>query len=303
MPTPIRFSWPLAVAILCWALNFIALKHLYNAHLLSASQLAWFRYLVMYGGLVVLCVANKESLRLPKQDAGKLLWFGFLTMGLYMLLFLEGMRYAGPAEGAITLNTSPIMTLFITAALGQERLKLGSVFGAVLALSGVALVAVPKLGGAHFVGYVLLVVSALVWAYAIAIMRPLLNRYSPLRLMTLSMSGGLPVMLGYWLIRDGGALPTNMNTIGWIAFGHVALLSGILAFLLYYRGVHDVGAAGAALYMYFTPPLTALLEWLITGHVLAPIQFAGLVVVIVGVALAQHYRSPLAVASAPCEPA
>lgn len=293
------------MAILFWALNFIALKHLYNDHQMTASQLAWFRFVVMYIGLAVLCLATGESLRLPKEDAGKLLAFGFLTMGLYMFLFLEGMRYVSPGEGAILLNTSPIMTMLITAGLGQERLRLGSMAGAVLAFFGVALVMVPGIAGheSKTIGYVLLVASALVWAYAISIMRPLLQRYSPLRVMTLSMAGGLPVMLGYWLVRDHGQAPVAMNAAGWLSFSHVALLSGVVAFLLYYRGVHEVGAPGAALYMYFTPPLTALLDWLITGHVLAPIQFGGLFVVIVGVAVAQRFRAAQPIVSAPCEPA
>lgn len=304
MPSRFRFSWPLTLAILFWALNYIALKLAYKQF--TASQLAFLRYLVMYAALALISVLAKESLKFPKKDFWPLMLFGFGSMGAYMFLFLEGMRWAGPAEGAILLNTVPILVLIIAAAMKMEKLRVGSLIGAIVAFSGVVLVTSQgaAAGNEKMLGYGLLETAALVWAGCIVAMKPLLARYSPLRLMTLSMPGGFIPMLAYWLIRDHGVMPfSSIHPLTWLEFGHVAMLSGVAGFLLFYRGVHEVGSGEAALWIYFIPPLTALFQWIFTGTMLTPLQFVGLFVVLAGVATAQRFRTPNSVAVAPAEPA
>ena len=304
MPNRFRFNWPLALTVVFWAFNYVALKLAYKQF--TASQMAFLRYLVMYAALAIICALNKESFRFPKKDFWPLMLFGFASMGAYMFLFLEGMRWSGPAEGAILLNTVPILVLILAAAMKIEKLKVGSLIGAIIAFSGVVLVTSQgaQYGSQKLLGYGLLETAALVWASCIVSMKGLLTRYSPLRLMTISMPGGFLPMLIYWLIRDHGVMPiAKITLMGWLEFGHVAMLSGVAGFLLFYRGVHEVGGGEAALWMYFIPPLTALFQWIFTGTMLTPLQFVGLFVVLAGVATAQRFRASSAVAAAPAEPA
>jgi len=303
VPIRFRLSWPLALTVLFWAFNYIALKLAYKEF--SASQLAFVRYLAMYAALAIICYLSKESFRLAKRDFWPVMTFGFLSMGLYMFLFLEGMRWAGPAEGAILLNSTPILVLILAAAMKTEKLTAGSLVGAIIGFLGVVLVT--SQGAAHgankMLGYGLLLAAALVWAFCIVQMKGLLARYSPLRLMTLSMPGGFVPMFLYWLVRDHGVLPLHVSWLGWLEFGHVAMLSGVAGFLLFYRGVQQVGSGEAALWIYFIPPLTAIFQWLFMHALLTPLQFVGLFVVIAGVATAQHFRGVTTVPVAPAEPA
>ena len=110
-------------------------------------------------------------------------------------------------------------------------------------------------------------------------------------------------MLIYWIMRDRWVLPTHVSWLGWVEFGHVAMLSGVAGFLLFYRGVKEVGSGEAALWIYFIPPLTAVFQWIFNHTLLTPIQFVGLFVVLAGVATAQHFRSSVAIPVAPAEPA
>ncbi len=213
-------------------------------------------------------------------------------MGIYMILFLSGMQQAGAAEGAIILATAPIFTMFIAAAKGMEQLRPVALVGAVLALGGVALIVLTgsELNGTA-TGRILLVCSAAVWAFAAVQMKPLLSEMSPLQVLTLSMPGGLVVLLP-WAI--GPTLSTDFSKIhgeAWLNMGHVALLSGVAAFLGFYRGVQQIGSAGAMLYQYCVPPLAALFAWWTLGQSLVAAQWWGFIVVIFGVATAQYGRS------------
>ncbi len=281
----------LLITVLSWGLNFVAIREIYKQ--LSPPAMALTRFLVMWGGLALVCLWRKESLRYPKEDKWRLLWLGFTSMGIYMVLFLEGMRGSAATEGSILLQTAPIFTALLAAGFSIERFSAIALIGAVIAFTGSGLVIY---GGAAGHGEnklyanVLVVVSALCWAYCVTIMRPLLMKYSPLRVLTLSMLGGLPVMLIYGVVPAFQAHWAQIDLYGWAMFFHFAVISGIGAFLCFYQGVRQVGSSGATLYQYLVPPTTMAFALLISHEKPGLLQVAGLVVVLAGVAFATRAR-------------
>jgi drug/metabolite transporter (DMT)-like permease len=268
----------LLVTVATWGLNFVAIKEAYKE--IAPPALALIRFLVMWLALAAVCLARKESLRYPRGDASRLLLLGFVSMGVYMVLFLEGMKGSAATEGAILLQTSPVFTALLAAAVRQERLRIGSLFGAAIALAGTALIIYgPGHGSNKLLSNLLVVASAITWAYSIVLMRPLLLRHSPLRVLTLSMAGGLPVMAAY------GLMPTMRENWGavspyaWLMFFHFAILSGVVAFLCFYQGVKQVGGPAATLYQFLVPVAALLFAMDIQAYRPTAFQILGLVVV------------------------
>jgi drug/metabolite transporter (DMT)-like permease len=132
--------------------------------------------------------------------------------------------------------------------------------------------------------------SALIWAYAVILMRPLLLKYSPLRVLTLSMAGGLPVMLAYGLMPSLHENWGAVTAYDWLMFSHVAVISGVVAFLCFYQGVRQVGSTGATLYQFLVPAAAMLSSVLIEGYVPRMLQILGLIVVLAGVGYASRAR-------------
>jgi drug/metabolite transporter (DMT)-like permease len=125
--------------------------------------------------------------------------------------------------------------------------------------------------------------SSVVWASSVVVMRPVLSEMSPLRTLTLSMPAALLALVPY---GARAFLETDFATIsvrGWLMFGHVAVLSGVVAFLCFYEGIRQVGASTATLYQFFVPPTTVFFAWMVLGELIQPLQAIGLTVVIVGV--------------------
>jgi drug/metabolite transporter (DMT)-like permease len=286
----IRPNWYLLVAVVSWGLNFVAVKEVYNV--MSPPALALIRFLFMWALLAAICLWRKESLRYPREDAAKLLYLGFVSMGVYMLFFLEGMWGSGATEGAILFQMSPVFTALLAPLFRQERFSVGTIVGAVIALSGTCLIVYnPNHGhGNRLSSNLVVVLAALLWAYSVIVMRPLLVKYSPLRVLTLSMLGGLPVMLAY------GLMPTLHQNWGvvtpyaWLMFLHIALISGVVAFICFYQGVKQIGAIGATLYQFLVPVGAMLFAMGIQGTRPSMYQVAGLVVVLAGVAYASRSR-------------
>lgn len=287
----LRPNWYLVVTVVSWGFNFVALKEAYRE--INPPSLALLRYLVMWASLVLVCLWRKESLRYPREDALKLLYLGFVSMGIYMLLFLEGMHHSGATEGAIILQLSPIFTAILSALFGQERFSPGALGGGLVAFAGTGLILYgPSNGRDNQLVYNLVVVlSALLWAYSVTVMRPLLRKYSPVRTLTLAMPGGLPVMLIYGL---GPALRlhwANVTPYAWTMFLQIAVVSGVVAFLCFYQGVKQVGGSGATLYQFLVPAFAMTFALLIQGAVPNWRQIAGFVIVLAGVGYASRARS------------
>jgi drug/metabolite transporter (DMT)-like permease len=273
----------LTFTVFMWGFNFVAIKILYVE--MSAAALAFSRFLAMWAVLALICLARGESLRYPPEDRWRILGVGFLSMGFYMVLFLEGMRGTTPAEGSIILATTTIFTILLAALAGQERFSGGSLTGSLAAFFGVALViwagaASPVHGslGANLT----VLASSVVWAASVVLMRPLLGRLSALRVLTLSMPGALPLLLAY---GAGPTLATDflaLSPLAWAMFAQITLLSGVGSFLAFYRGLDQIGPSAATTYQFFVPIVAALFGWAILGQALVPLQAVGVGVVLGG---------------------
>lgn len=279
--------------MVCWGFNFVALKLLYRE--MSPSAVALTRFVLMYAVLAGVCFIGGQSLRYPPGTMWRLWLIGALSMGLYIILFMEGMFTAGAAEGAIVLATAPVFTALIAIAFRQEAFSLGAFLGALLALGGVALVVgnAGSQGPNRLWGDFLVLTSAVVWAFSIVLARPLVLRMDPVRALTLSMPGALLVLFPYG-IRD--ALATDWTKLSWVSWGsflHVSILAGALGFIGFYRGLRAVGAAGAMLYQFFVPAIASLFAALILHERLTLAQFVGFAVIVAGVTFALRARKPL----------
>lgn len=257
------------------------------------AAVALLRFALMWAILVVICLVKKESLRIEREDRWRILWLGFVSLGLYMVLFMEGMHGSNPTSGAILLQLSPIFVAIFAALLKVERWSWLAMLGALAAFAGTVLVIFGAGGddrGNTILGNVTVMISAIMWAYSITLMRPLLTRYSPLRLLTLSMPGALPAMAIYGF---RATLETNFSAVnwyGWLMFLHVSVISGVVGFICFYKGIQQVGASAASFYQYLVPPVTIIFALIATGAAPHLLQLVGLVVVLAGVGYASRQR-------------
>jgi drug/metabolite transporter (DMT)-like permease len=272
--------------VLAWGLNFSVIKLAYAE--IAPAAVGLVRYLLMVPLLVLWCRFAGVSLRYARGTQWKVNLAGLLGSGLYMVLFLEGMKTASPAQAAIALAVAPVVTTLLSVAIGQDRFTWRLLAGSVVAFGGVGLVV---LGGASephgsVTGALLVALSAVVWAASILVYRPLLASQPPLGVLTLSFPGALAAMVPYGIGPTLGTDWTSVGAVGWLAMAYLVVVAGTAAFAAYYKGLADVGPARTSMTQYFVPPTAALGAWAILGQRPGWSVWAGLAVVIGGVALA-----------------
>lgn len=281
----------LTVTVVTWGFNFVAIKLAYRD--VAPPAVSIVRFLAMLPLLAALTLLAGDSLRYPKGQVLRYLWAGFLFGGVYMVLFLEGMRQASPAEGSIALATIPIWTTMIAAFRGQETLSPRLVAGVGLGFIGVAVVIA---GGPHglsigSLGTAWVLAAALVWSYSVTLMQPLLVERSPYSVTTLALPGAALALIPYGALATARQDWAAVSLIGWASLSYMVVLAGVLGFATFYLGVRQVGPARSSMVQYFIPFIAAASGWWVLGTPMTWVQGIGFAVVLVAMALVRRPAS------------
>jgi drug/metabolite transporter (DMT)-like permease len=134
-------------------------------------------------------------------------------------------------------------------------------------------------------GDLLTVLAVLCWAGYTVGLRAVPPGVSPLRVTTITTIAGTPglVLAGLpgMIQLDWGAVDLK----AWLALAYAAVLSLVVAYLLWNKSVKEVGGTRTAIYMCVTPLFAAGGAWLLLGERLHPLQSVGAIFIIAGVLL------------------
>lgn len=194
-------------------------------------------------------------------------------------LFTAAFSYGNPTTPLLLQKLQPLVAVIGARLILGERLlpRYWAYFAA--ALAGAYLVSFPdptRVSVAALAPAALAVGAAALWALGTVLGRFLSDRVAFHHLTALRFAIGLPASaLMVWLF---GQDPRTALTVGYLpSLLVLALVPGLIALLLYYRGLQRTPAAAATL-AELTFPLTAIVvNYLAFGALLTPSQLLGVV--------------------------
>lgn len=268
-------------AALIWGGGAVVLRHLAIAEL-PAADLALLRYAGCFPvalAAVVLC----PRVFLPNIPWGRLLVLLLLAGPPYHVLIIWGYAHAGAGTGSLLVTgLLPIMGVALAAVVPKGTPGITSVGGAMLSAAGLAVFA--GCGSSDvtvsLTGFVIFTSAAALWAVLNQLV--LAWRIDPLRL-TVALALWSPLFLPFWLFslpRHGigiavADLLLQLIYHGWL----VAIVATILSFM----AVRQVGAQTAGLLQAMTPIFAALLGLALLGERLTLGQVVGATLTLAGV--------------------
>jgi drug/metabolite transporter (DMT)-like permease len=279
---------------LIWGLNFsvtkIALEQIpplpFTAiRFTAASLLLW----------VVLRLAEGPT-QVPPAGVKRLVLLGLVGNTFYQLAFTVGLSKTTASNSALILSTVPTVVALFAGALGLERITSRMWFGIALGTLGVVLVIATR--GVGFdvktlPGDLLTVLAVLCWAGYTVGLRRVPSGISPLRVTTITTLAGTP---GLVLVGIPGMLRLSWGAVkleAWLALGYAAVLSLVLAYLLWNRSVKAVGGTRTAIYMCITPLFAVAGAWLLLAERPHPLQGVGAMLIVAGVLLTRAEKAEL----------
>ena len=280
-------------AVLIWGINFSVLK----VALQYFSPLAFNAVRFSLATLVMLLALRwqRESFAVSRSDLLPAIGLGLLGHTLYQLVFINGMARTTPANASLLMATAPIFVVIYGRILGIERTNRVVWAGICVSFAGILLLVLGgggnvRLGGSTVLGDALVLGAAMLWAGYTTGSKPLLARYSPVKLTTSSMVfGTIPLVLVSIpsLLHQDWRAPT---TGAWVGLLYSAVFSVAIGYVVWYTSVRRVGSARTAIFSYLTPVVSVLVSWLFFGYPLAPLQLAGGAVVLAGLVLTRQGR-------------
>ena len=281
----------LLTIIVIWAANFSIVK-------LSLETItpAAFNAIRFSAATAIVLLATKvagDNLRIEKHDLVRLALAGLMGTTVYQLLFINGIALTTAGNSSLMLGGVPVYVSFLNAATGQENLNRHGWIGCLLAFGGIVLVVIGSgqsidVRGESLLGTLLVLVAAVSWSGYTVISRPLLQRYSSLKVTGLSMLTGTLILLlataSEWLKQDWGNVPMQ----GWLGLIYSTLLAVGLAYVIWNMSVKAVGSTRTAIYGNLQPVTAMLIGWLWLGENIGWLQIVGTAVILIGVFLTQH---------------
>lgn len=274
-----------ATIYLVWGSTFLAIR--LGVRSLPPMLFAGSRFLL--AGTLLAVAGSLLRERFPR-DARE--WRYMLLFSLLMITFSNGMstialRHIPSNEGALLAAGSALWIAGL-GALGPKGhdLSVRSILGVLLGLVGVALLVWPREAApsGHLGWQTLMLVSSFSWALG-----TVLYRNAALPVGPVAFNAVLMLLGGTWLLLGGfatGELPRwQWEAAGLLAMVYLAVFGSALAYTAYTWLLKHSPVDRVSTFAYVNPAVATVLGWGVLGEALAPAQMAGMVVVLLAVAL------------------
>ncbi len=255
------------------------------------TSLAFLRYAIALLCLAPVVFAISRP-RIAARDCLPIALLGMGQFGLLIWLLNTGLLYIPAARGALIFSTIPLLTLLVAVTLGQERLSPAKSLGVLLSIAGVAVTLGEKAlaGGwqaGAFLGELAVLGSAATGAFCNVLYRPYLARYDALPVALLSIFAAV-CLLAVWVgfEADWSGL-TAFSPPGWAAVAFIGVSSAV-GFWLWTWALKHAAATKVAVFLTLSPFVATALGFLLLGEAVSLVFFAGLLLVVAGLVLAQR---------------
>ncbi len=249
----------LLYVVFAWALNTVLAKQAVVQ--IDPLAFTFMRFVVMTPLAFLLVRLTGTRIHMERRDLPALIACGACGYGVYQYFWIVGLKYTTPFASSLLGAMSPIFTLAIVAMLGHERVRSGRWFGSAVAMLGIAIFEGAFSGATSFrIGDLLTLAAALVFAGYNVISARLLDRYTPLELLAITMA------IGTIMIAPGGIpalVHTDLGAVSWDVWWrliYATLFPILLTYPVWSHGISRLGAGRASIFSFLTPVLTGLLS-------------------------------------------
>lgn len=241
-------------------------------------------------------------IRLDRADLPRLAVLGVIGHAGYQTLFIGGLARTTAGHSSVILAMVPLFVGALGVLLGLERPSLRMWIGLVLAFAGIVVLVSGRVGlvldTSTISGDLITLAASLCWAIYTVLSRPFLARVSPLRLTTLTLCFGLPVILASAV---PGLLRVQWGAVtlrAWAALTFSTLFAIVVSYVIWYASVQVVGSARTAAFSNLIPVVALIAAHLVLREPLGPPQVLGTAIVLFGVWLARSAPVPTSRAGA-----
>lgn len=233
--------------------------------------------------MILLPVARACRIAFPRGLSGWQPYFGIALLNNVMpfSLVVIGQTYLPSGLASILNATTPLFTVVVMAAAGDEKLLMRRVAGVLTGLIGVIILHGQDVGFENTQGVGILFCLAGAFSYGLAALyaRRKLSDSPPLATATFQlMASSLMMMIVAAAVERPWQLPMPGATT-WLAMAGLAGLSTALAYIVFFQILRSSGSTNVMLVTLLIPVTTIVLGYLVLGEVISRREAIGALVI------------------------
>ncbi|WP_299873304.1 DMT family transporter [uncultured Cocleimonas sp.] len=282
----------LLLAMLIWGGTFTSAKMLGNE--MDPIISALFRFVLASSALLLIVLFKHGKLpKISKKQFFALLGMGATGIASYNLLFFYGLLHAEASRGSLITASNPVLTAIASIFLFKEKLTPVRLIGLVLCVFGAFLIISKGDFSILFnkgigIGELAFIGCAFSWAIYTLIGRFISNELSSLVAITYASCFGTVFLLVVALIFKPLSIVSAVNNLNLTVGLHLlylAILATVIGFVWFQEGVKVLGAARAAVFIYFMPVSAVFIAFFVLNEQLSLVLLTGAGLIISGIYL------------------
>lgn len=293
----------IVIAFLCvyffWGSTFVGIR--YAVQYITPPFVSGLRYAMAGVALLAILKMRGKPINLSRGEFKRLTCIGLLMLTGNNVLLAFGEKYISASIASLIAASIPIMIALLEAAVpGGEPLSARGWMGTVLGFAGLIVLLWPSLasmpmnrGNMAAVASGVLLIGCVSWAVGSVISRRWTTKADPM-------------LASAWQMVIGGAVNISLGTaVGgwhtaqwtrgvWMAILWLAIFGSLVGYSAYTYLLHHVAVAKVATYAYINPIVAVILGAVFLGERLRPMEYAGMGVIVVAVAIVTMSKSAAA---------
>ncbi|MGD8535994.1 MAG: DMT family transporter [Candidatus Aminicenantes bacterium] len=282
------------LVVLFWAINFTVVK----IALRQFSPLGFNGLRLLFSALVLifLLVISREGLSLRRADFWAALGLGIIGHTGYQLLFIHGLNWTKASNTSIIMGMTPVFIALLSTFLKHEKIQWAAWLGILISFAGFYLVITQQGEGFQLTwenmrGDVMIFTGNILWATYTVFSRPFLDRVSPLKWATLTLTFGTVFYIPLAAPAIFRIPWKEISFQGWMSLLYSGLFAIVVCYILWYTSVKRIGNSKTAIYGNLNVVFSVSIAYIFLAERITPLQVCGAVIILAGVSLTRFgYR-------------
>jgi drug/metabolite transporter (DMT)-like permease len=285
-----RVTYALMIGLVfLWGLDFIAGKAAVDVA--APVTIIFLKYLPAFFALLIIKLVRDRKFHLRKQDIIYFIACAIFGDVLYYASEYSAFDYLPVSIVSLVLAFVPAISIITEIFVDKKLPTVKIVVGIIVSAIGVGLIVgadYRELLSGKLVGYLFIFGALISWNIYNFITERLADNYDPIELSMYQIAGATIFSAPYALTHLPPASAINTSFI--LAIVYLAIISGVVGFIVYVNSIAVIGVTPSALFSNMMPVTTTFFGWLILGEKITLLQFAGGVIVIVAGAVVIYLK-------------
>ena len=286
----------LTLAPLFWACNWIVGRGLHEQ--IPPLAMTFYRWAFAIAFMLPFALPHaRRQWPLIRANYRVLLLLGLLGVGSHNALAYIGLNYTTATNGVMLNSFIPVMIIALSWVFLRRRLSNVQLAGVLVSLAGVLTIlsqgSLERLAAFRLnIGDILVMLSMLLWSlYTICLhWRP--SGLHMLAFLLVIACVGDAAVLPFYVVEMALGRSAQWTWEAVLALASVGLFSSFLAYIFWNRGVEEVGASVAGLFVHLMPVFGTALAWLFLAERLHLFHVAGIALILGGIYVTSRAATP-----------